>query len=653
MPKKIIIAEQERIAALLSDGRVDKLIVAHGRYQIGDIYLGTIENVLPGIDAAFVNIGASEKNGFIHVTDLGPLKIKQTSASITELLRPSQKVLVQVMKEPTGNKGPRLTGKISLPGRYLILQPNNQGVNISRKINLENERNRLKALGVLIKPPGTGLLIRSEAESISEDLIIEDLENLLKKWELIQQAEDRTNPPSLLNRDEDFIHRVLRDHSNSDLSEVIVETTDASDRAKRFLAQNEIKVTIEDLNSSQSLIGNYKIDLAILNALKPRVDLPSGGYIIIEPTEALTVIDVNSGSFTRSANARETVLWTNCEAAIEIARQLKLRNIGGVIIIDFIDMESRRDQLQLLEYFTASLKDDSSRPQISQLTELGLVEMTRKRQGQNIYELFSKECNNCNGLGHISSIPFKEQIKSSVLNSGLLKSDSNDQFETTLNKNKSNESISENSSISNKVNKSKLNDKENNSEKINNKQELEPILIEMSNDEEFVYSNLGLSPTLILDNIPENNNILIEVVTQTQENNAKVDSSPHEKDSISSENQKDINQNKTNLNALEIKSLIEPKHEEHEKKTSLENDQEVLAEINNEVVSKDEAQNTKETTKLETETDHPGRRRRRSSNEKDNTNISTEKDKGPTEANQSEEETDDPRRRRRRSSAAT
>ncbi len=653
MPKKIIIAEQERIAALLSDGRVDKLIVAHGRYQIGDIYLGTIENVLPGIDAAFVNIGASEKNGFIHVTDLGPLKIKQTSASITELLRPSQKVLVQVMKEPTGNKGPRLTGKISLPGRYLILQPNSQGVNISRKINLENERNRLKALGVLIKPPGTGLLIRSEAESISEDLIIEDLENLIKKWELIQQAEDRTNPPSLLNRDEDFIHRVLRDHSNSDLSEVIVETTDASDRAKRFLAQDETKVTIEDLNNSQSLIGNYKIDLAILNALKPRVDLPSGGYIIIEPTEALTVIDVNSGSFTRSANARETVLWTNCEAAIEIARQLKLRNIGGVIIIDFIDMESRRDQLQLLEYFTASLKDDSSRPQISQLTELGLVEMTRKRQGQNIYELFSKECNNCNGLGHISSIPFKEQIKSSALNSGLLKSDSSDQFETTLNKNKSDESISENSSISNKVNKSKLNDKENSSEKINNKQELEPILIKMSNDEELVYSNLGLSPTLILDNIPENNNILIEVVTPNKSNNAKVDSSPHEKESISSENQKDINQNKANLNALEIKSLIEPKDEEHEKETALENDQEVLTEINNEVVSKDEAQNTKETTKLETETDHPGRRRRRSSNEKDNTNISTEKDKGPTEANQSEEETDDPRRRRRRSSAAT
>ena len=199
MPKKIIISEQKRIAALLSDERVDKLIVAQGRYQIGDIYIGTIENVLPGIDAAFVNIGTSEQNGFIHVTDLGPLKLKKGAASITELLEPRQKVLVQVMKEPTGNKGPRLTGNISLPGRYLVLQPNGQGVNVSRQINIENERNRLKALGALIKAPGTGLTVRSEAEEVTEEFIIDDLENLIKKWELIQQAAENANPPTLLN----------------------------------------------------------------------------------------------------------------------------------------------------------------------------------------------------------------------------------------------------------------------------------------------------------------------------------------------------------------------------------------------------------------------------------------------------------------------
>merc|ERR1712078_97811 len=170
------------------------------------------------------------------------------------------------------------------------------------------------------------------------------------------------------------------------------------------------ELAIELHSDSQNILEKYRVISAISEALKPRVDLPSGGYIIIEPTEALTVIDVNSGSFTRSANSRETVLWTNCEAAIEIARQLKLRNIGGVIIIDFIDMDSRRDQLQLLEHFTTAIKDDAARPQIAQLTELGLVELTRKRQGQNIYELFGRTCNCCDGLGHLQNLDNIQKI---------------------------------------------------------------------------------------------------------------------------------------------------------------------------------------------------------------------------------------------------
>ncbi|MFM8524015.1 MAG: Rne/Rng family ribonuclease [Cyanobacteriota bacterium] len=422
MPQQIVIAEQLRIAAVLNDERVDELVVAQGRYQIGDVYLGTVENVLPGIDAAFVNIGESEKNGFIHITDLGPLRLKKGGAGITELLEPRQKVLVQVMKEPTGTKGPRLTGNLTLPGRFLVLQPHGQGVNISRRINGESERNRLRALGVLIKPPGAGLLIRTEAEGVSEELLIDDLEALLRQWEAIQTAAETASPPVLLNRDEDFIHRVLRDLYSPEVVRVVVDGADAVARVNAFLGPDQANLLVEHHNESAELLEHFRVNAAIRDALKPRVDLPSGGYVIIEPTEALTVIDVNSGSFTRSANARETVLWTNCEAAVEIARQLKLRNIGGVVIIDFIDMESRRDQLQVLESFTAAVRDDAARPQIAQLTELGLVELTRKRQGQNIYELFGRACPSCGGLGHVAVLPGKDTLQPLATLTGLVRS---------------------------------------------------------------------------------------------------------------------------------------------------------------------------------------------------------------------------------------
>lgn len=422
MPQQIVIAEQLRIAAVLTDERVDELIVAQGRYQIGDVYLGTVENVLPGIDAAFVNIGESEKNGFIHITDLGPLRLKKGGAGITELLEPKQKVLVQVMKEPTGTKGPRLTGNLALPGRFLVLQPHGQGVTISRRIDGEHERNRLRALGVLIKPPAAGLLVRTEAEGVPEDQLIEDLEALLRQWEAIQTAAESASPPVLLNRDEDFIHRVLRDLYSPEVQRVVVDTPGAVARANAFLGVDHANVLVEAHGEPAEILEHYRVNATIRDALKPRVDLPSGGYVIIEPTEALTVVDVNSGSFTRSANARETVLWTNCEAAVEIARQLKLRNIGGVVIVDFIDMDSRRDQLQLLEHFTQALRDDTSRPQIAQITELGLVELTRKRQGQNIYELFGRACPTCGGLGHVAVLPGSDTLQPLASTAGLVRS---------------------------------------------------------------------------------------------------------------------------------------------------------------------------------------------------------------------------------------
>ncbi len=509
MSQQIIIAEQARIAALLTDDRVDELIVAQGQYQIGDIFLGTVENVLPGIDAAFINIGESEKNGFIHVSDLGPLRLKKGTFGITELLEPKQKVLVQVIKEPTGSKGPRLTGSISIPGKYLILQPYGQGVNISRKINTETERSRLKALGVLIKPPTTGLLFRTEAEKIKEELLIEDLEQLIQQWENILKVSEASNPPNLIKRDDDFSLKILRDHIKGTTKSIIIDSNFSVARAKEFLKNYESDIDIEfhDNNLNQHIFEKYEIKKTIQKALQPRVDLPSGGYIIIEPTEALTVIDVNSGSFTRSVNSRQTVLWTNCEAAVEISRQMKLRNIGGVIVIDFIDMESRRDQFQLLEHFTSAIKDDSARPQIAQLTELGLVELTRKRQGQNIYELFGQKCSTCDGTGHVENILNHEISNLKIKNvenksnqSNNIKSLDSDTSQSTDEQEKIIDKELINSKDLSKKNASnkKENDNENDNFNQSNSKEKNTITVDLTNEEKIVFSQLGINPLIKL-----------------------------------------------------------------------------------------------------------------------------------------------------------
>ena len=393
---KIVIAERDNIAAVIENGKVAEFFVHRGEIILGDVYLCQVENILPSIEAAFVNVG-SDKMGFLHAQDVGG------KGALQDKLKPKQKLVVQVVKEPVGHKGPRVTTEISLPGRFLVLMPNEAGINVSKKITSSKERARLKSLVNLLKPVGVGVIVRTEAEGQTEADIQEDLEILLEKWNNIVTSAESMDPPSLLYRDQDLLYRVIREACNEETQEIIVDTGFALNRVQSLLQNwhmnKNINVTL--YKGSEPLLVAMDIHKEIKAALQMKVNLPSGGYLFIQTTEALTVIDVNSGKFTNSSTQDETILKTNIEAVHEIARQLRLRNIGGMIIIDFIDMTNRLDKLTMMEELELAMEADKAKPQVGQLSDLGLVEMTRHRQGQAISEIFAKRCPHCQGNGYI------------------------------------------------------------------------------------------------------------------------------------------------------------------------------------------------------------------------------------------------------------
>ena len=393
-PKRIVIAERDNIAAVLEGKKVTDFFIHRGEVLLGDVYLATVDNILPSIDAAFVNVG-TDKMGFLHAQDV------MGKGSLKEKLSPKQKLIVQVVKEPTGHKGPRVTTQISLPGRFLVLMPYEPGVSVSKKIENSRERARLKAIMNLIKPVGVGVIIRTEAEGQSEADIQEDLEILLEKWNNIITAAETMTPPNLLYRDQDLLYRVIREACTEETKEIIVDTAFAMNRVQNLLQNWHMNKNIEVTlyKGTEPLLVAMDIHKEIKAALNIKVNMPSGGYLFIQQTEALTVIDVNSGKFVSSATQDETILKTNIEAVHEIARQLRLRNIGGMIIIDFIDMLSRADKLAIMEELEIALEPDKAKPQVGQLSDLGLVELTRHRQGQSLAEIFTKKCPHCQGTG--------------------------------------------------------------------------------------------------------------------------------------------------------------------------------------------------------------------------------------------------------------
>ena len=396
MAKSIVIAERDNIAAVFEDNQITEFFIHRGDILLGDVYLSKVENILPSIEAAFVNVG-SDKMGFLHAADV------IGKGGLQDKLSPKQKLVVQVVKEPTGHKGPRVTTSISLPGRFCVLMPQEAGISVSKKIMSSKERARLKSIVSLLKPVGLGVIIRTEAEGQTEAEIQEDLEILLEKWNNIVTQAELVDAPNLLYRDQDLLYRVIREACTEDVKEIVVDTPYAMHRTQQLIQNWNLNrnIDISVYKGSEPLLVASGVKKEIELALQDKVNLPSGGYLFIQATEALTVIDVNSGKFISSATQDETILKTNKEAVKEIARQLKLRNIGGMVIIDFIDMLSRADKIAILEELELAVEDDKAKPQVGQLSDLGLVEMTRHRQGQSLAEIFTKKCPHCHGTGHI------------------------------------------------------------------------------------------------------------------------------------------------------------------------------------------------------------------------------------------------------------
>lgn len=372
------------------------------RSLIGNIYLGKVRNVLPGMEAAFIDVGTG-KNGVLYAGDVqyDPEEFDGRSRPrIEHTLKAGAEVMVQVSKDAMGHKGARLTNEVSLAGRYLVLVPNSDSRGISRRLP-DEERRRLRTLVEELRPEGYGLIVRTASEGASRDDLELDIKRLVTQWEAIAERAKRGGAPRLLHEEPPLVIRVIREHFTSDFKRLLVD-----DPTTRLQITEYLTVTSPDLvekvkayEDELPVFERFHVQDQLRSALDRKVFLPSGGHIVIERTEALTVIDVNTGRFVGHSNLEETVLQNNLEAAQEIARQLRLRDIGGIVVIDFIDLESMANRRKVLKRFQEALAKDNSRTQISDISEFGLVEMTRKAVAAGLLEHFSETCPTCSGRG--------------------------------------------------------------------------------------------------------------------------------------------------------------------------------------------------------------------------------------------------------------
>jgi len=368
---------------------------------VNNVYMGKVRNVLPGMEAAFVDFGEG-KNGVLYAGDINydDFEIEGKKKRIEMALRPGDSVLVQVVKDAMGHKGARLTNQISLAGRYLVLSPDADVRGISRRLT-DDERRRLREIVGELRPKGMGIIVRTAAEGASRDDIKADIERLLEIWKDIESKRDNVTAPALLYSEPPLVLRVIRENFTKDFRRLMIDDKKTYDNVLKYLEGTEadLKDKVQLYKDELSIFERFHVEDQLRKALDRKVWLPSGGHIVIDRTEALTVIDVNTGKFVGRSNLEDTVLQNNLEAAEEIARQLRLRDIGGIIVIDFIDMEILKNQEQVLLRFREHLAKDKMRTQVFDVSNLGLVEMTRKNVSAGLLESFSEVCPTCAGRG--------------------------------------------------------------------------------------------------------------------------------------------------------------------------------------------------------------------------------------------------------------
>lgn len=408
----------ETRVALVENGVLQEVYVerAHSKGYVGNIYKGKVVRVLPGMQAAFVDIG-QERAGFIHVADIAPLNkdgVEQRSsedADIRDLLREGQAVLVQVTKDPIGTKGARLTTHLSVSARYLVYMPNTDHIGVSNRIEDEDERDRLKlqvselAEEYKEQYPIGGFIIRTVAEGALKEELQADIPFVFRLWHDLEDSIKEAKAPSIIYEDMPLFMRTVRDLMRPNLERARIDSRESFARMQKFAKHYapEIGARLEHYPGERPLFDLYGVENEIQKALQKKVLLKSGGYLIIEQTEAMNTIDVNTGAFVGHRNLEETIFKTNLEAAAAIARQLRVRNLGGIIIIDFIDMREEEHQRQVLRSFEKHMERDRAKTTITGVSELGLVEMTRKRTRESLGQVLCETCPACDGRGLMKS----------------------------------------------------------------------------------------------------------------------------------------------------------------------------------------------------------------------------------------------------------